>query len=219
MVTLRWLLLLVIVAVVETACGPIRSTAGLVDAQKMLQAAENEEADSVAQYEMTLARRYLDKAYEELGYNDYYTAEQMARKAEEHAEAALQKALGTELVDPLDAGPEIEQPDLEVIPEEGELDPNRRAGDEDAGDVVLEQDPSTPWATGTPGTTETTATETTPTETTATETTPTETTATETTSTETAPEETTPAEAKEEEKKDEETKEEDQPANPWQTNP
>jgi len=134
--TLRWLLLLVIVAVVETACGPIRSTAGLVDAQKMLKAAENEQAEKFALYEMTLARRYMDKAYEELGYNDYYAAEQMAQKAELYAETALQKALGTAIIDPSDLGPAIEEPDLEVIPEEGELAPDRRTGDEGVGDVV-----------------------------------------------------------------------------------
>jgi Domain of unknown function (DUF4398) len=148
--TLRWLLLLVIVAVVETACGPIRSTAGLVDAQKMLKAAENEQAEKFALYEMTLARRYMDKAYEELGYNDYYAAEQMAQKAEGYAETALQKALGTEIIDPSDLGPAIEEPDLEVIPEEGELAPDRRTGDEDVGDVILEQeDLTTPTETET----------------------------------------------------------------------
>ncbi len=161
---LRWLLLLVIVAVIETACGPIRSTAGLADAQKMLRAAENEQADKVALYEMTLARKYLDKAFEELGYNDYYEAERLAIEAEGYAQAALQKALGTELIDPQDAGPAIDEPDLEVIPEEGELAPDRRTGDEDVGDVVLEQeDEPVPPATTTPE--ETPAATTTPAET------------------------------------------------------
>lgn len=141
--TLRWLLLLVFVAVVETACGPIRSTASLVDAQKMIKAAENEQAEKFALYEMTLARRYMDKAYEELGYSDYFAAEQMAQKAELHAETALQISLGTEIVDPSDLGPIIDEPDLEVIPEEGELAPDRRTGDEDVGDVILEQEEAT----------------------------------------------------------------------------
>jgi len=88
-ITIRWLLLIPVVALLETACGPIRSTSGLIAARQAIADAEAENADGAALYEMTLAREYLRKGNEELGYNDYYMAEQLYIKAEQLAVTAL----------------------------------------------------------------------------------------------------------------------------------
>ena len=137
-----------VVAVMETACGPIRSTSGVVYARQAIQDAESEGADSVALYEMTLAREYLRKAREEMGYNDYYMAEQLAIKAEEMADLALDKTLGAAAVS-TDRAHGVETPNLEDLPDWGELDPERRSGDEEEGEELLEEDS---WGTYKPST-------------------------------------------------------------------
>jgi hypothetical protein len=129
--------LLPLIALIETACGPIKSTMGLVEARQAVKEAEAEGADGEALYEMTLAREYLRKANEELGYNDYYMADQLALKANELAVAALEKVLGAKVIESDDMTP-IDEPDLDVLPEEGELDPERRRGDEGQDDVLEE---------------------------------------------------------------------------------
>ena len=148
-VTLRWILLLGVVAVLETACGPIRSTSGVVYARQAIQDAESEGADGVALYEMTLAREYLRKAREEMGYNDYYMAEQLAIKAEEMADLAMEKTLGASAVAPVERGG-VEEPNIDELPDWGELDPERRSGDEEEGDDLL--DAEDPWGTYKPST-------------------------------------------------------------------
>ncbi len=146
----RWLLLILAVAVLQTACGPIRSTTGLVDARAAIRSAEDVNADRVALYEMTLAREYLQKAREEMGYNDYYVAEQLTTKAIELATAAREKAVGQEhLLEDDGTGPAVEEPDLDVLPDVGELAPDRRAGDEEAGDDLLQPESANPWGAGT----------------------------------------------------------------------
>jgi hypothetical protein len=150
--TIRWLLLLGVVVVFETACGPIRATSGLVYARQALDEAEADGADSVALYEMTLAREYLRKASEELGYNDYYMAEQLAIKAEQLADLAREKTIGTAAFEQ-EKPPEITgtpEVDVEELPDWGELDPDRRAGDEDADEQLLEAED--PWGDYTPST-------------------------------------------------------------------
>ncbi len=171
-ITLRWLLLLPVVALLETACGPIRSTSGLIAAKQAIADAEAENADSAALYEMTLAREYLRKGNEELGYNDYYMAEQLYIKSEQLAVTALEKVLGTEVIEDQDQLVPLDDPDLELIPEEGELDPNRRKGDEEEIEDLLEQeDTLAPEEPATPAPTEPPAGTATPTTTTTTTTT------------------------------------------------
>jgi len=148
-VTLRWILLLGVVAVLETACGPIRSTSGVVYARQAIQEAETEGADSVALYEMTLAREYLRKAREEMGYNDYYMAEQLAIKAEEMADLALERTLGAAALAPVRTGG-VEAPNIEDLPDWGELDPERRTGAEQEQEDLL--DAEDPWGTYKPST-------------------------------------------------------------------
>lgn len=150
MPSIRWLLLIPAIAVLQTACGPIRATTGVVDARAAIRSAEEAQADSVALYEMTLAREYLQKAREEMGYNDYYVAEQLSLKAIELATAARQKAVGVEqlIEDDTVGGPVLEEPDLDVLPDIGELAPDRRAGDEEEGDDLLQPEGDDPWAGG-----------------------------------------------------------------------
>ena len=149
---IRWSLLIRALAVLHTACGPIRATTGVVDARAAIRAAEEVNADSVALYEMTLAREYLGKAREEMGYNDYYVAEQLCIKAVEHAVAAREKAVGVDTLiedDGSEGGPVLEEPDLDVLPDIGELAPDRRAGDEEEGDDLLQPEGSDPWGSNT----------------------------------------------------------------------
>jgi hypothetical protein len=143
MPSIRWLLLLPAIAAFATACGPIRSTAGMVDARAAIRAAEDVGADSVALYEMTLAREYLDKAREEMGYNDYFVAEQLSIKAMELALAAREKAVGDELLleDDETTSPVMEDPDLDELPDIGELSPQRRSGAKEDEDDLLAPDP------------------------------------------------------------------------------
>lgn len=75
------------------ACGPIQSTALLVDAEAMLEAAEVAQAPRHAPYEWTAATLYVEKAKEEVGYSDYEQAVAWARKAVEFATRARDGAL------------------------------------------------------------------------------------------------------------------------------
>ena len=147
--TIRWLLLLLALAVLETACGPIRATTGMVDARRAIGEAEIEGADSVALYEMSLAREYLGKANEELGYNDYYMAEQLAIKAIELAELALEKTIGSAAFEAERVDTVVETPDMEELPDWGEVDPDWGAEEEPAGDLLDQEDP---WGSYTPST-------------------------------------------------------------------
>ncbi len=152
--TIRWLLLLGALLVFETACGPIRATSGLVYAKQALTEAEADGADSVALYEMTLAREYLRKASEELGYNDYYMAEQLAIKAEELADLARQKTLGGEIIE--EEKPDeitgVTVPDVDVtdLPEWGEVVPDARIDQGEKDEQLLEAED--PWGDYTPST-------------------------------------------------------------------
>lgn len=75
------------------ACGPVRSTAYLLDADVALQAAKTAGAETYAPYEYTSAQLYLFKAREEVGYSDYQVAVEFATKASKFANEARDKAL------------------------------------------------------------------------------------------------------------------------------
>lgn len=75
------------------ACGPVRSTAFLLDADVALQAARTAGAETHAPYEFTSAQLYLQKAREEVGYSDYQVAVEFAVKASKFANDARDKAL------------------------------------------------------------------------------------------------------------------------------
>lgn len=80
---------------VATACGPIQSTAFLLDADVALEAARTAGAEQYAPYEFTSARLYLLKAREEVGYSDFEVATDFAKKASRFANEAKEKALST----------------------------------------------------------------------------------------------------------------------------
>ncbi len=76
-------------------CGPIQSTALLLDADVALDSARTANAERLAPYEYTAARLYLLKAREEVGYSDFDVAVDFARKAAKFAREAREKALAS----------------------------------------------------------------------------------------------------------------------------
>jgi hypothetical protein len=77
----------------SAACGPIQSTAFLIDAETMLEEARAAQATRLTPYEWTAASLYYSKAREEVGYSDYEQAVDYARKAVEFATRARDGAL------------------------------------------------------------------------------------------------------------------------------
>jgi len=150
--TIRWLALLAAVALAETACGPIRATTGMNDARLAINDAEAEGADAVALYEMTLAREYLGKAREELGYNDYYMAEQLALKALELADLALDKTIGSDVFKAGEEDVEVEAPDMEELPDWGEVSPDWGKTEEEKKGTEEEELLDSEWGGYTPST-------------------------------------------------------------------
>src|SRR3954468_12972336 len=75
------------------ACGPVQSTAYLIDADVQLEAARTAQADKLAPYEWTSANLYLHKAREEVGYSDFEQAVAYAQKASKFANAAREAAM------------------------------------------------------------------------------------------------------------------------------
>ncbi len=78
-----------------SACGPVQSTAFLLDADVALEAARTADAEKYAPYEFTAARLYLQKAREEVGYSDYDVAVDFAKKASKFANEAKKRSLAT----------------------------------------------------------------------------------------------------------------------------
>jgi hypothetical protein len=87
------LLFAVIALVGFAACGPVQSTAHLLDADVQLEAARTAQADKLAPYEWTAANLYLHKAREEVGYADFEQAVSYASKAAKFATAARELAM------------------------------------------------------------------------------------------------------------------------------
>ena len=80
------------------ACGPIRSTAGLVKADRAIAEARAVGASAAESYPMVLAEALRQKAFEEQGYGEYDRAERLALEAEKEAQEALK--LATVVVEP-----------------------------------------------------------------------------------------------------------------------
>ena len=100
--------LLVVFALSASACGPVRSTVGLIRADKALAEAREMNAAEHAPYPMTLAESLRDKAWEEQGYARYDTSMNMAKEAEKLAREAMQ--VTRDIVAPLP--PPTEEVDL-----------------------------------------------------------------------------------------------------------
>ncbi len=69
-------------------CGPIRSTVGLVEAERAIKDARAAGAQSKAPYPYTLADELLRKAREEQGYAAYFDSFTLAKEAKLQAEEA-----------------------------------------------------------------------------------------------------------------------------------
>ncbi|MEW5739960.1 MAG: DUF4398 domain-containing protein [Myxococcota bacterium] len=74
-------------------CGPTQSTAFLIDAETMMEAARTAQAEKLAPYEWTLARLYIHKSKEEVGYSDFEHAVDYAKKAVDFATRARDSAM------------------------------------------------------------------------------------------------------------------------------
>ncbi len=74
-------------------CGPIQSTAALIDADVAIEAARAAGAPQTSPYEFTGAEAYLDKAREVSGRAQYEAASTFAGKARDLANEARKNAL------------------------------------------------------------------------------------------------------------------------------
>src|SRR5882724_1716881 len=76
-----------------SACGPVQSTAYLLDAEVQIEAARTAQSERYAPYEWTAANLYYRKAKEEVGYSDFEQAVDFAQKASKFANAARENAM------------------------------------------------------------------------------------------------------------------------------
>jgi hypothetical protein len=75
------------------ACGPVQSTAYLLDAEVQIEAARTAQAERYAPYEWTSANLYYRKSKEEVGYADFEQAVDFAQKAQKFATQARENAM------------------------------------------------------------------------------------------------------------------------------
>lgn len=87
--------LLLSLSLASASCGPVQSTALLLDAEVQLQAAKTAGADKYAPYEWTAANLYIRKAREEVGYSDFEVAVDFAQKAARFAKEARDRAMSS----------------------------------------------------------------------------------------------------------------------------
>jgi hypothetical protein len=87
------LVLALIGLVALAACGPIQSTAALIDADVELEAARAAGAAQSSPYEFTGAEAYLKKAREVSGRAQYESATRLASKSVELAKEARKNAV------------------------------------------------------------------------------------------------------------------------------
>jgi hypothetical protein len=76
-------------------CGPIQSTAYLLDAEVQIEAARTAGADKLAPFEWTSANLYIHKARMQVGHSDFEAGVDFAQKASKFARDARDKAMGT----------------------------------------------------------------------------------------------------------------------------
>ena len=132
----RSLLSLVLLALLVSACGPIRSTAGLVRADQALAAARDAQAEEHATYPLILAQSLRDKAWEEQGYGQYDTATSLAKEAEMlalEAISATKRALAAQ-----ESSTDWFSPESGALPEEDSNDDAALVPEESASAEPLE---------------------------------------------------------------------------------
>ena len=74
-------------------CGPIQSTAALIDADVAIESARAAGAPQTSPYEFQTAEAYLQKAREVSGRSQYETATRFAQKARDVATVARKNAI------------------------------------------------------------------------------------------------------------------------------
>ena len=116
------LLLLALALALGSGCGAIRSTVGIIEAEKALKSAHELGAKELAPFPTTLAEEMLDKAREEAGYAEYSRSWELAMEAKKLAEGAAIQArenpvtVPTRMVPlPGRAKPEVVEPAPEVV--------------------------------------------------------------------------------------------------------
>ncbi len=87
------LLLATLAACALAACGPVQSTASLIDAEVAIEAARAAGAPQSSPYEFTAAEAYLQKAREVSGYAQYEAATRFAARARDLGNEARKIAL------------------------------------------------------------------------------------------------------------------------------
>lgn len=90
---MKQLTVLVAVAGALAGCGPVRSTANILDAEVQIQAARTAGAEKLAPFEWTAANLYIHKAREEVSTSDYQAGVDFAVKASKFANEAREKAM------------------------------------------------------------------------------------------------------------------------------
>ena len=99
------LLAVLVLGVTLAGCGPLQSTAYLLDAEVQIEAARTAGADKYAPYEWTAANLYIHKSREEVGYSDFEVAVDYAQKASKYANEAREKAMASPKRDEAPAPP------------------------------------------------------------------------------------------------------------------
>lgn len=92
---MRALAFLLALAPLVTGCGPVQSTAALIDADVEIEAARAAGAPTTDAYDFTAAEAYLHEAREQAGYAQYEASARFASEARERAAAAKKKAIET----------------------------------------------------------------------------------------------------------------------------
>ena len=128
-VAVRTILLILVAAGLGAlaACGPVRSTVVLIQADQTLREARSLGSVETAPYPTLLAEELIEKAREEQGYASYDTATQLAEEAKMLAEdavkiardSAVEAAEGQAEEAPAGEGPAEEGPAGEGPAEEG----------------------------------------------------------------------------------------------------
>lgn len=86
-------LLLLCGAAALGGCGPLRSTAFILDAEVQIEAARTAGAEKYAPYQFTLAQLYIRKAREVVGFSDYEVGVGFAERASEQARKAKEESM------------------------------------------------------------------------------------------------------------------------------
>ena len=106
-----FLILALSLPTVLVACGPVRSTVVLIQADKALQEARALGSAEIAPYPTEMSSQLIEKAKEEQGYSSFDTATVLAEDARTLARDALRLAKeATATEEPADEEPADEEP-------------------------------------------------------------------------------------------------------------